>query len=451
MSVSEDCANNFKALILLLLALSSFFGVSPQAHSGVFSVAVQAAKKGDYDQAVVLFEALYKRGERNPNLLYNLASCHYKLGHLADAHAYFSQLLDDAKFQALAAYNMGLIETKMGDDVAAIRSFQLSLRTVSADNAALVNLNRKALMLLSSRNSDYRGGLNKSWFASVSASLAHDSNAELLSNELLQQSTSEHADTQYSTILTAQTLFGGDRKNGFQAGGFFNSMRYRTIDANSNLFSLYLNRISAIGSNSKNEYGLETTRQRYLTYMDTYYAAKYRFITQFSDKNRMDFSYRYQWIEPIETTQYWRGSSQDVKAKFSFGELGDSFSFALAYEVNDRLDKTDADPISFSPRRFSYSMGYEYKKLKHSFVISTEYRISRFRGETYDEDNSTIPAQTIILQRNDRKKSFSASYRYSINREWQCALNFYRQINDSNRTLSDFQQSVIGSEILFVF
>jgi len=451
MSVSKQLFNKIRPLLLLCLALSCLFSGEVVAQSGVFQVALRAAKDGDFSRAVILFEALYKHGNHNPNLIYNLASCHYRLGDMAEAHNYFSLLLEDEKFQALAAYNMGLIEAKLGDDVAAIHSFQRSLAATKPNNKALVMMNSKALSIISTRNSGYQGSLDKSWFATISMAVSHDDNAQLLDNELLQNSAITDADTQLSTILAAQTTLGGDRKNGYNLGAFYNSLRYKTIDANSALYSVYMNRVSSIWDDSKSELGIEVSRQSYLDYLDTYYAAKYRLVTRFSENNRIDLTYRYQWVEPQDITQYWRGSSQDIKARFSLGELGNSAILTMTYETNNRLDKIDLTPISFSPLRIGYSLGYEYKRRKHALAFSFQYRLSHYRGETYDTVNISGTPTTIILQRQDRKKAFNLSYRYEINRKWQFSLNFYRQSNYSNRSLSNYQQSVAGSEIMYSF
>jgi len=450
MPLTKPLARKFLPALLLCFAMSGLFCSTIEA-SGVFSVAVKMAKNGQYDRAIELFEALYKRGDNNPNLLYNLATCHYRLGHMLEAHEYFSQLLTDEKFQALAAYNMGLIEAKLGDDVAAIRSFQLSLRTSKADNLALINLNRKALRVISKRNGSYRGGLNKPWYASLSFSLAQDSNAQLLGNELLQTSNSNKSDSVFSSLLTAQTFFAGDRKNGFKIGTFYNTLRYKTVDADSAIYSIFLNRIDSFWQNSKGELAVEAGRQNYLEYHDAYYSAKYLIKTQINQNNRSEFSYRYQWIEPEIKTQYWRGSTQELKTRISLGELGNSVSLTVAYSRNHRLDKIDVDPISFSPVRVGYNLAYHYKKLKHEYGFAFDYRISRFLGDTYDTlDINGVPTQ-IIIQRNDRKKALNAYYRYAINRKYQWSLNYYRQINQSNRSLSSYQQTVIGSELYILF
>ena len=452
MSVTKLFIKKFNYLILLCLVMGSFFSTTVMAQSGVFQVALKAAKRGDYGRAVELFEALYNHGDINPNLIYNLASCHYRLGNMAQAHDYFSKLLDDEKYQSLAAYNMGLIEAKLGDDVAAIHSFQRSLRATSPDNVALINLNRKALRIISNRNVSYLGGANKPWFASISSSLSYDNNAQLAGNELLQTTDVKEADTVWSTMLTAQSVISGSRKNGFKLGAFYNALRYQSVDANSTLYTVFLSRVSSWLSDSKGELGLEVSRQNYLVYRDNYYSASYRWITRFGEKNRLDLSYRYQWVEPEQTTEYWRGSSQDIKTRFTLGELGNSVTLTMKYAINRRNDKIDNEPISFSPIRVGYDIAYFYKKLKHAYGFTVGYLVSRYRGDSsYDGIDDVGNPVVVIEHRQDRKKVFSAFYRYTITRKLQCSLNFYRQLNQSNISSLSYQQSMIGSEIMYTF
>lgn len=432
------------ASLLLVLSMASSYSAVAFAQSGVYSVAVKMAKKGEFERALQLFSALYNRGERDPKLLYNIAVCHYRLGHLTDAHDFYSQLLENSKYTALAAYNMGLIEAKTGDDVAAIRSFQLSLRSLSDKDVALLNLNRKALRIISKRNQSYVG-TSKSWFASIGLSAAHDNNAQLLSNELLQNSTVAESDTLYSSLLTAQSTFAGTRKNGYKIGMFYNTLRYAKVDADSSIYSVFLDRVSTSKAGNKGELGLEVGRQRYLDYLDSTFAAKYKLTTVFSATNRAEFSYRYQWIEPQYREEYWRGSLQELKSKFSLGELTNKLSLTLRYEMNNRLDKTDALPLSYSPIRLAFRMSYKYIINRHSYSVYYDYRVSRYRGDTLDE---TINA---LIQRKDRKKTFNAAYRYTFKRHWQWALNYYHQINSSNRAVSSYQQTVVGSEITYIY
>jgi len=431
--------------LLLIISLGCAYSSALFAQSGVYQVAVRMAKAGEFDRALELFIALYRRGERDPKLLYNIAVCNYRLGNLTAAHDFYSQLLPNERYKALAAYNMGLIEAKTGDDVSAIRSFQLSLRSLSENDVALLNLNRKALRVLTKRNINYADS-GKPWFASFGLSVAHDDNAQLLSNELLQSSAIQESDTVYSALLTTQITFAGTRNNGYKAGLLYNSLNYRKVDADSSIYSVFFDRVMTHASGNKGEWGLEIGRQTYLDYKDSTFAAKYKFTTEFSAKNRAEFSYRYLWIEPQYREQFWRGSLQEVKSKFSLGELTNNLSLTLRYEMNKRLDNNDPlQPISFSPNRAGFRLQYKYVINSHIYSMYYDFRASRYVGDTYDDSTMSL------IQRKDRKKALNAAYRFTFKRHWQWSLNYYRQINSSNRSISSYQQTVIGTELTYIY
>jgi len=440
----------FRRIVLFLLLC---FALNQAVLAGEdFEQGVKLAKQGAYHQALDYFERIYNRGEVTPNLLYNLASCNYRLGRFTDAHNYFSQLLNDKKFQALAAYNMGLIEAKLGDDVAAIHSFQHSLRLTDASNHDLIKLNLKALKIISKRNAGYLKNGGNIWFSSVAFSLAYDSNPQLLANDLLQiPNNASDADMLTTATVTSQAIVQGNRKRGVKLGAYFNRLRYQSVDADSTLYSMALSRLLDTRSSLHTETSFEWGRQHYLTYIDTFYSARYSVSSRLGEHNRAELRYRYRWVEPALKTEYWRGSEYALRTRFSIGELGNRVNLDLNFALNRRSDKKDEQPISYSPTRYGYAIGYGYKKLRDAYWFSYEYRVSQFNGDTLDTvDIAGVPSD-IIIQRHDRKKAINFAYRYSLNRHAQLSLTAYRQLNSSNRTLSNYQQTLIGTDVTMSF
>jgi len=157
-------------------------------------------------------------------------------------------------------------------------------------------------------------------------------------------------------------------------------------------------------------------------------------------------------VEPQYREEFWRGSLQELKYKFIIGELANNLSMTLRYETNRRLNNTidPLMPVSYSPNRAGFRLQYRYVNNGHSYSLYYDYRASRYSSYN-SEIIDPITNQIGLYRRYDRKKAFNAAYRFTFKRHWQWALNYYRQINSSNRSIYGYQQTVIGTELTFIY
>jgi len=112
-----------RGLVLLLLWASA--GV---ASATDLEGAMQAFRQGDYAAALDDFMALREAGRTGDAIDYNIAVCHYRLGHLEQAAAAFKTISPQSRLAALAEYNLALIAAKQDRDAESRRHLARVLR-----------------------------------------------------------------------------------------------------------------------------------------------------------------------------------------------------------------------------------------------------------------------------------------------------------------------------------
>lgn len=438
---------------LLLLAFFLISSIGPPAWAGQdFARGVSYAKTGDYAGALKIFQRLYQSGERSPQLFYNLASCHYRLGEFSEAHEFFANLLNNDQYRALAAYNMGLIEAKLGDDVSAVNSFQRSINNLEAGEDRLLALNQKALRIISKRNASYLNNMSRRWRASIDMGVGYDNNALLLDQQAeIRAQVDQTSDFLLSNNIQLERWLSGTRRRGNMFSLSYNTQRYQKVDADTSRTTFSLSHYRKLSKTSKSIINVGASQSTYSEYRDRIYNAKYTYSSHYADQRRMSLSYRFQWVEPELKSEYWRGSSQQIKARLSMGELGKNVSFSAHYDVNNRNDKLDDPAQSYSPVRYGYQLAYYYKKLRRAYWFSYAYRVSRYRGDTVDTRVVDQVVEQVPILRVDRKKTVNFSYRYSFSRKLSWSLSVNREINASNFSLSNYQQNIITTDIRYEF
>ena len=110
-------------LTVYLLLCSSIVAAQP----AVFQSGIEAARNGDYQQALQYFQQAREQGMDSGRLYYNIGVSHYKLGHYEAATQAFEQAARDPELRALAYYNLALVADAQHDKAAALSWTQRSL------------------------------------------------------------------------------------------------------------------------------------------------------------------------------------------------------------------------------------------------------------------------------------------------------------------------------------
>ena len=114
-------------VLILLVMGSQSLAIAQQATAGrqAFMAGNQAFVEQDYTEALAHFQRALAGGLDTMPVHYNLAVCHFKLGHYLEADEAFRQLAH--RFPAMrgvAYYNLGLISLRRNDNQTALRHFE---------------------------------------------------------------------------------------------------------------------------------------------------------------------------------------------------------------------------------------------------------------------------------------------------------------------------------------
>ncbi|MCL2389289.1 MAG: VWA domain-containing protein [Elusimicrobia bacterium] len=130
---------NFKflAAFIIIAAFSQSAFASP-----MFS-GVSEYERGNFAQALEIFQAAHARNPQNPKINYNLATAYYRNNNFENAMRYFQQALQnttDEVFQSVLLYNMGNTAFRMGNTQVAEQFYRASLNLNPSGFAAKHNL-----------------------------------------------------------------------------------------------------------------------------------------------------------------------------------------------------------------------------------------------------------------------------------------------------------------------
>ena len=109
----------FLPLLFLFLFLSPPLKGAPPTPPALFQQANAAYQRGDYPQAISLYESILSQGGRNANLYYNLANAYVKEKRFGPAILYYERAkrIDPWDFDTMANLNYarGLLEYRIED------------------------------------------------------------------------------------------------------------------------------------------------------------------------------------------------------------------------------------------------------------------------------------------------------------------------------------------------
>ncbi|MGB4246923.1 MAG: hypothetical protein WBJ75_04300 [Pseudohongiellaceae bacterium] len=194
------------------------------------SAGIEAFNRGNYEQALGLFEAAERAGDQSDALDYNIAVSLYRLGRHEGAKERFLLLVDKPEWQVLVRYNLGLVAEAQRDNALAVEYYRFSAQQQENERvSALAQQKLDALEQQSSQAPVAATSSRRNWASLVSLSGGQDSNASSLADDLL-ESTSSAEDTFRELLLYGHVQVTGQQGNGVRVYGLGFDRVFDTFD-----------------------------------------------------------------------------------------------------------------------------------------------------------------------------------------------------------------------------
>lgn len=369
--------------------------------------------QGDYAKAKKLFIRAEKAGLDSPELIYNLGSVFYKLERYKVSKRYFERLRLDKKLGYLAHYNLGLIESKLGNEKEAIEFFEIS--ALLTYDRRLVSLSRKQIDTIRTSN-------EKSWIGYLSTSYGYDSNVTFAPSTVV---TSQSASLlQVLAFVDWKLSKGASDRFHITSSIFSNSF---STDQNLDDYSL------SLGLEYRARVGDWKLTYRLSGKESSFAGEDYLAISEFGIDARNQLSreveirlqLRQEEISSLSLTNqfdFLEGDRGRFSIRIRQGSGQREFRYEYEHEINDRLD-TPTD--SFSPTRDQLAIQYfRYHSAKLRTGVRLDYRVS---------DYEPVGTQ----DRKDERARLTLDYSYQANATW--GINGEVQYTDNQSTDSTFE------------
>lgn len=166
-----------RCTVAFALFVSSYGWSAP---SDDFAAGLTASKAGDYQRALVHFNAAHAGGKDSAVLQYNMGVVHYKLGNFEASKSHFSRITGDTKWGALAEYNLGLLFEKTGSPQRANAHYRNAFERASTEKLRQLARSKIEPPPASSDSDDTDG----SWTTYASFGTGLDDNVTLADSSL---------------------------------------------------------------------------------------------------------------------------------------------------------------------------------------------------------------------------------------------------------------------------
>ena len=444
-----------KSLIRVLCFLYITFSVALQTPAGVHSIgnyqlsdpgqeyykaALEAARRGDDEQAVASFTAALEKGYNTSRLHYNLGVVLLRLEQHSKAARAFRRAATDPELAALAEYNLGLI---------ALRSRHW-LKARDKFNRAADNARTPQLHALSARALERLPPAPKPYMLLAELSAGYDDAASISSDGL--GGGEKEGDLFAGVWLYAEYWMSGNAYRGVQ---IFGSMYMLSFSEESDSDLILLETGAGIrqpvdiwetGARITGRHNRLDGNQLENSVEFAAEGSRLLFADDLRSGPLLSLRYRLELIDGGSRYAYLRGTKQDIRTRISLPLQKGRLVADYTIEHNDRDDvRTETQFTSASPQRHRFAISYR-QPLNNSWHILTaaSWRTSRFSGKNTLEDGTT-------KERKDRRLTLSGklSYRHSdrltpfLRGEWIS--------NSSNIAYYDYDQARIstGAEWLF--
>ncbi len=383
-------------------------------------------QQGKYPQAKQTFERALEQAQkqRKPlhTIYYNLGSVSYRLQQYPESKRYFNKLLKHKELQALAYYNLALIENRQSNKDAAINYFNKSKQL--SDTPEMSALVEKQLQTLEGKNKE-----QKDWRAYLYLSHGYDSNIRFAPLEI--------ASNESGTFFQAYGLFDkrimgkgyGKKEPALLVTAAVFLTNYYSSDFNDyNIYDVGLSYLFSLDSwRNTLDLNLKQSTYGHIDYQQSY-VATFKSKRKLSNGDTFRLRYRYEEIDSREPVyDYLQGSRQKLRLGYQFKWPRDALNLWYELEVNDRQN---TETRNYSPTRNGARVRYEkiFSK-QHKAYIEASYRRSE-----YDP--------TAVQDRQDNRSDILVAYVYDFARDWQLMARWIDRTNRSTDSIFSYDRHI---------
>jgi tetratricopeptide (TPR) repeat protein len=437
--------NRFSSLACVFILAFFFHSAWAQEGVQVFEQGLEAAKKKNYPEAVKFFLQAQRLGYQSPTVDYNLGVAYYKLGKFNDAKVAFLPLLKDPEFEQLAAFNLGLVANKSGNETEAIRWFQRAYD--NGQNKSITTLAAEALGRLGVRiEQESAGSTRDPWNGFASLAWVDDSNVTLANDDLT--GVSSESDTALDFLGAANYWIRGDRDDGLQLTLSALFQNYTSLSQYN--FSQVLAGFSRYGSidhwrlrftGSWSESYFDAMRfQRVLT-------AEARGHYPLSAQRQLRLRYRMSRIQSTDGQyNYLEGWRHQFRIGTHLNSEGRRYTSYYQLEINDRKGIDNVNGFtSYSPTRHTL-------RVRSKIPVTKKWDAAldvRYRFSLYEDDHNIFTDVTKIRQ--DNRYRLGATLSHEFAKQWEFELDYTYTKNNSNINAYSYTRSLVSAGVNWYF
>ena len=390
----------------------------PVASADDWSAGKLAFSDGDYESALLLFEAAQRAGRSGPAIRYNIAVTQYKTGRYSDAYASFELIAEQfPEKRALAEYNMGLAATRLDEPDRATAHFRRAY-DLSGSDQVLKELASRQL-----RESEPNQRAASRWSGAFGLRAGYDDNVTLLDEAALSPGTTTdsslgelHASiagrpTERDDLLVEGSAY---LVNYFDAGDFDQTLLsggviYQRQIGDWRIRGGIQASASTLGSDSYDrKVGPKASLTRYL---DSHSSVEVRF--RYDDVSEGDSLYA-----------GLAGSRQILDARYRWYDDLHYVQLRYTHESNDR------DDAGVSPDRNRLRADYRYEPGNGlGFEASAAFRTSK-----YDD---------IALPREEDLTILRGTLTYRLRNDWLVFIEVEHANNDSSNPVFSYDRNLL--------
>jgi predicted negative regulator of RcsB-dependent stress response len=389
-----------------------------------------AEAKSSFQQAltVVLQQPEATQEKFLPALYYNLGSVCYRLEQYEQSRAYFEKLTGNKNLNAVAYYNIALIENKQGDKEAAIDAFNTG-RSLSLDPQLSGLIDEQLKKLVKQPPVKRKLASYKDWHSYVYLSYGYDSNIKFAPLEVASNESGDFV----QAIGTFDKVIAGKGTGKKQPALLFTSSvflsNYFSTDFNDyNLFDIGLRYAFPVSKwRNRLDFNVKKSTYGHEDYQRIT-SATYRTTRYYKDKDFLLLRYRYEQIDSLDARyDYLEGSRHRFTAEYRFRWPQDSLRLWYELEVNDRENTVNRN---YSPTRNTVRLRYE-KDINASNKVYGEYE---YRHSDYEP--------TAVQDREDDRSTFLLAYVNDIAPDWQLLARWRYRTNRSTDNVFSYDRHV---------
>lgn len=441
----------WRQLVVHLLNLCCACTLFAAEHTGGASetqLGTDAFKAGDFRRALDHFEAARGQGSDTPDLLYNLAVTHYRLGQYDNAGRLFHELLViGPEWNEIAAYNLGLVAMQQDDRDQAERWFRSVRRT--GRNEKLVYLAGEGLARLGVYPEPAGDPPPRKWFGLLNLGGGYDDNAVAFPEQLL-TSTSQGADTFLEMLAYGQMYLDGTAEDGLRLHGFAFLKQYNDlgfIDV-STFNAAVVRDTTHYGWELEYGAGLGHTRVNGDT-LTNQIQGRFQ-IGRTIEAHEYTGTYSPSYYLAGDTYSHLKGWRHRYDLRWRYRSEQYRWTVRYRLELNDRVDLARDDTfLSYSPLRNALLLEADwYRSPEMTFTAGVEYEHSGYGARNIQQDLDGAIQEAV---RQSDQVGFWLQGQYLFRRGWRVLAEYRYTNNDDVFDLYQYKRSEVKLSLEFAY